>query len=279
MEKCLVCGTHLSKHRFVGLLECEKCGFITADVTLKEDEIKRLYSEGYYNGEEYEDYLRDEAILCKQFNNRLDTIQKYKKNIDSVLELGCAYGFFLREASKRFKHVKGIDVAEAAVNYASNVLNMEAYVGDYYTEFPEESFDLVCMWDTIEHLQYPELYLDKISRNQKAGDMLCVTTGDIGSFLARIQGRKWRQIHPPTHLQYFSLKTLTKFLEKYNYKIVHQEYIPTEVCINTILYTYLCLRSNHKKIFDVLSKMPFTKMSIKVKLFDYMFLVAEKVED
>src|SRR5262249_32934582 len=41
-----------------------------------------------------------------------------------------------------------------------------------------------------------------------------LTTGDAGSLLARIQGEKWRQIHPPTHLFYFTRATLARVFEK-----------------------------------------------------------------
>jgi hypothetical protein len=50
--------------------------------------------------------------------------------------------------------------------------------------------------------------------------MLFVTTGDIGSTLARWRGSRWRLIHPPTHLHYFSRETVTRLLSRYGLQVV-----------------------------------------------------------
>ena len=58
----------------------------------------------------------------------------------------------------------------------------------------------MCLWDTIEHLAEPEAYLEKIAKSLPVGGWLFLTTGDIGSPMARARGSRWRMIHPPTHL-------------------------------------------------------------------------------
>lgn len=277
MHKCMICGSMLKESKLKGLVECPSCGFITTDIKLSAEDIKKLYSSGYYNGEEYDNYLRDEKMISHQFNKRLDKIEKVCSGIDKVLEIGCAYGFFLREASKRFGEVEGIDVSAVAVEYAKNELKMNAQTMEFYSEFTGGgTYDLVCLWDTIEHLQAPDKYLDKISEMQNKGGYICITTGDIGSLVAKVRGRKWRQIHPPTHLHYFSTKTLSRLLYNKGYKVIYCSHIPTEVCLSTALYTCLVLKKNHTKIWKVISKFPLS-FPIRIKLFDYMFVIAEKV--
>ena len=55
-------------------------------------------------------------------------------------------------------------------------------------------------------------YGEKAYEVLKPGGRLFLTTGDIGSWVARIQGPRWRLIHPPTHLHYFSKATITRLL-------------------------------------------------------------------
>jgi hypothetical protein len=55
--------------------------------------------------------------------------------------------------------------------------------------------------------------LEKLATDVKPGGLVAVSTGDIASLLARHQGSRWRLIHPPTHLWYFSAATLSALLE------------------------------------------------------------------
>ena len=51
-----------------------------------------------------------------------------------------------------------------------------------------------------------------------------MTTGDIGSLMARWRGARWRQIHPPTHLHYFSKLTLAQLLERHGFTVAYAGY-------------------------------------------------------
>jgi hypothetical protein len=51
------------------------------------------------------------------------------------------------------------------------------------------------------HLEFPYEYLIKARSLLTAGGREFMTTGDLGSWNARLRGARWRQIHPPTHLR------------------------------------------------------------------------------
>jgi hypothetical protein len=59
-----------------------------------------------------------------------------------------------------------------------------------------------------------------------AGGWFFATTGDIGSPAARRQGQHWRLIHPPTHLQYFSRASVSRFLARHGLRTAHIESEP-----------------------------------------------------
>ena len=74
-------------------------------MSITREELSRIYSENYFKGEEYADYIRDKKILQQNFNNRLSFILS---NIDlhrivNALEIGSAYGFFAEVFSNRIK--------------------------------------------------------------------------------------------------------------------------------------------------------------------------------
>ena len=213
--KCCVCGGDLAKHdKISGLLKCSSCGFVCADTSITNEELKLLYTKKYFNGEEYTNYLVDKDLHIKNFKRRIKRLDKISGGIKgkSVFEIGCAYGFFLAVASEYSEDVSGIDISNDAVEYSKSC-SWNAECGDYIdSPAKKNSKDFICMWDTIEHLSNPKGYLEKISEELKSGGFLAITTGDIDSLNARLRGRKWRQIHPPTHLHYFSKKTLIDFL-------------------------------------------------------------------
>ena len=69
------------------------------------------------------------------------------------------------------------------------------------------------MWDVIEHLNDPDLYLKKINKITNNDGILALTTGNIASFNARFSKQNWRLIHPPSHIHYFSRESMTKILK------------------------------------------------------------------
>ncbi|MCF8257977.1 MAG: class I SAM-dependent methyltransferase [Flavobacteriales bacterium] len=197
------------------LLRCNGCRFITANCHLSDGELRRLYSHNYFHGEEYLDYLSEKNSLQENFRRRLAGIPI--RPGDRVLEIGCAYGFF-GELVKRLHHgavhYKGIDIATGAVAHGRSELGLDLIDGDYLrTDFPEP-FTHIFLWDVVEHLQRPDLVLKKAASELAPGGRLYLTTGDVGALLPRIQGRRWRMIHPPTHLHYFSAQTMSVMLRE-----------------------------------------------------------------
>src|SRR3989338_66650 len=111
MEKnCLICGSKYEKSKIVGLFECKSCGFKTANIDISDDDLKKLYSDEYFHGEEYVSYTSDRDCLQKDFLSRLDVIKRFcpRSKDKKIFEIGCAYGFFLELAKKYFDATAGI---------------------------------------------------------------------------------------------------------------------------------------------------------------------------
>ena len=260
MKRCMICGGTFHPDKIDGLIQCDTCRFTTTNLDLSQDELKKLYSADYYHGEEYADYLADKEIIQKNFQKRIKRLGKFLKDMQdkTLFEVGCAYGFFLEKAKVYFRETEGIDISEDATKDAREVLHQNAHTGDFATFTTDTKFDVLCMWDTIEHLESPDLYLEKANAILKKDGYICITTGDIGSLNAKIRGRKWRQIHPPTHLHYFSRDTLTKLLERKGFKVEDISYPGNIISVNTALYTIFCLKSNHSKVYNFFKKIGIT---------------------
>ena len=274
--RCLVCEGELQPSALPGLKQCAQCGFVTADSALDDNALAALYGADYFHGEEYFDYREERDSLRLNFERRLDTISRLAKGLQgkSVLDIGCAYGYFLELATERGLRARGIDISADAVRHAREVLHVHATAGDYLA-FPRGSYDLITIFDAVEHLARPHLFVAKAAAELKEGGLLALTTGDIGSLNARLRGRRWRMIHPPTHLHYFSIKTLSRLLARNGLEVVHASHPGVSRKLHSICHLVLARRLGwgwaERLALRLLPDVP-----VSLNLGDIMFVVARK---
>jgi SAM-dependent methyltransferase len=275
---CLVCGeSGLSAYLDI-LLKCPSCGFVTARMD-EPSEVRSIYEGDYFCGEEYLDYQADEAFFRENFRRRLREVRQRKAG-GRLLEIGAAYGFFLDEAKRHFD-VVGFEVNPQAVRHARDELGLNVR-GDDFLETPPadlEPFDVTAMWDVIEHVPRPDLFLARIAELSKPGALLYLTTGDIGSLVARWRGRRWRMIHPPSHLHYFSRDTLSRLLANHGFRVIETKSVGVARSWHQVLYSILAMRMKMGRAYESLKRAIPATWGFTLNLFDIVQIVAEKRAD
>lgn len=277
-RQCLVCGETLEESALPGLLSCSACSFTTADLTLSDAELERLYGPDYFAGQEYMDYVAERLVIRRHFQTRLRRLLQYVADARSkrLFEIGSAYGFFLEVAREHFRSVEGIDISASAVVYAREQLSLHVTAGEFLAHRMSEPVDVVCLWDTIEHLRDPHLYVEKAAAYLRAGGVIAVTTGDIGSWVARWRGPRWRQIHPPTHLHYFSKLTLAKLLERHGFAIAFTGYDGMYRSVDTMAYILLNIKRSRPGIYRALKRSGVINWNLYLNLYDIVYMIATK---
>lgn len=281
-SSCIVCRNEKYRPLYENLLRrCQVCGFVTASVDAAKVDFDDIYGHQYFNGEEYLDYALDKHVIQTNFRQRLDRAFRFKppSKMMSVLELGCAYGFFgevLREFAVENSYV-GYDIASDAVVHASATLGLDARCMDYLDsrEIPGQFTDCF-MWDVIEHLVQPDKVIQRIYADLQPGGHLYITTGDMERFLPRLQGRRWRMIHPPTHLHYFSRRTLSQMLERDGFEVCDVTYPSISRSIRLVFYSLFMLRKNPSRLVRALHRIIPENLSISLNTGDIMFLIAKR---
>ncbi|MFC1608437.1 class I SAM-dependent methyltransferase, partial [Candidatus Latescibacterota bacterium] len=256
MNECVVCRSTINEFLYEGIRKCTNCGHVFSDMQLSDEELFELYKKQYFFGDEYKDYPAEKEILQKNFRLRLKELQPHidSKRHKHMLELGCAYGFFMDVARDSFETVAGIDITEDGVSYARDTLKLNVVCDDFLKhDFGDQSFDVACMWDTIEHLRHPDRYVAKLGTHMKSGALLALTTGDIDSFVARFKKDTWRLIHPPTHIHYFSIKTMTEMLDKHGFDVIHDSHCGFYRSISTVTYTLFVLQRGWTRLYNLLA--------------------------
>ena len=265
MNKCDICFSEKSRilwyvHGYK-ILQCLECTLVYANVT--KNDIENAYEEGYYRNV-YPDYESDRNIHLMNNDILLDQIDKYFSP-GTLLEIGSAFGFFIESATRRGWKTSGYENSKyashiAQVRYQQNVRNEDFLNADI-----DKPVDIVCLFDTIEHLLRPSIYIEKISKILPQGGGLIVTTGDIDSLISRVLRRRWRMVVPPLHLYYYSPKTISRLLEKYGFEIVSITHPHKYQNCNSILQYLFNINKN---------KLP--HIPIKINLGDIMLIIAKR---
>ncbi|MDQ1591052.1 MAG: hypothetical protein QOG71_1679 [Pyrinomonadaceae bacterium] len=279
-NSCVVCGhDDAAAPLYPGILRCRACGYVYADMRLTDEELFSLYNEEFFTGAEFSDYAADAKFFRKNFALRLGELKKFldPARHRRLLEIGCAYGFFLDVAREEFEHVEGIDITDEGVRYAREELKLDVVQADFLAhDYGARKFDVVCMWDTIEHLREPHRYVEKIAAHTERGALLTITTADVDSFNAKLRKDKWRMIHPPTHLHYFSARTLAQLLDRYGFDVVYNRYCGFYRSIGNMAYNVLVLRQQKPQLYRPLERLGVGGLGFYLNLYDIMYVIARR---
>ena len=224
--RCAICdGADARPFWGRALVQCCGCSLVRAADRFFDVDPRVLYDAGYFTGDEYVDYRGDRRAAAYNARRRIRVLRALAPAAQTLFEIGAAYGYFLEEAG-RFWRSSGIEVSAHAAREAQR-LGVACALGDYADDdAPSPPPDIICMWDTIEHLADPRGALEKIAREIAPGGLVAISTGDIGAWMPRLQRGGWRQIHPPTHLWYFSAATLARLLEEVGFRVVRIAHPP-----------------------------------------------------
>lgn len=192
------------------ILQCAECGLGRAQASVFDPGA--YYTGDYFSGghaDGYADYRGAEPVLRREFANTVDFIRKYRAS-GRLLDVGCAYGFFLQEARPYFD-VAGIEIAEEAATFCrKQSLRVLTGMADEYNLAQLGMMDVITLLDVLEHLPSPHETLALCTRYLSPGGVILITTGDFASHSARVPGARWRLMTPPQHLWYFTLESVER---------------------------------------------------------------------
>jgi len=251
---CPLCLSDEIKAYFGDIMKCHQCGLMFSIVKSFDPAI--LYNEEYFKGRAYRDYIKEEVTRTKLFWDKFNLIKKYLPQRGKILDVGCGAGFFLKLMAKMGYESYGVEISEYASSYAQKLLGLDVFRGHLIEAgFPDNFFDLITMWDVLEHLPNPLDVLTECRRIMRDGAVLVVETLNVDSVLVKILRRSWPLFAPPYHIIYYNTCTLTTLLERCGFKTM--ETIPMQTYVKTLYgfkplryFRYSILRKTIGKFLD-----------------------------
>lgn len=254
-------------------MQCPMCGTGKADSESFDPET--YYDASYFNGSRtdgYADYFAAKDVLHGHFQQELTLLEKLGAKGGELLELGCAYGYFL-ELAQRSYHVHGLEICEDAVaNCIARGLTsvrQGAITRQSVASLPMA--DVLVMLDVIEHIPEPRAALQAGVSRLKNGGLLLITTGDFSSLVARAMGCHWRLMTPPQHLWFFTSRSLKQMGDSLGLELIHLDHPSKQVPFGLIVYQ-LC------RYLSLQPQLPawMHRIGLRVNLHDAMRVVFRK---
>jgi len=274
---CPACG-HMVDHRLrfrannCDILQCSSCSLGRAETPGFDPAA--YYTADYFSGRHadgYADYLGAEPVLRREFARSVDFIRGYRRG-GKLIELGCAYGFFLMEAARHFE-VAGIELAADAAEHGRRAgLNILQGTADEAKLRRIGPVDVIVLFDVIEHLPDPRETLALCRRQLNPGGIIVITTGDFGSLAASLTGTRWRLMTPPQHLWFFTRESVQRLASGLGLTVEHLDH-PWKIVPASLIAFQLRRMLGLRQPSGVASA---GRIGLPVNLFDAMRIVLRK---
>lgn len=287
---CFLCTTGqpqaaFHKHGWT-ILRCPSCGIYSLAFHGDYQEfLTRYYNKKFFTGSTeragYLDYEGDREAELRNMRNYVKGIQHFKSS-GKLLDIGCATGLFMLEAAKAGFDVYGIDVSRYATTIARKRFGKHVrQTSIEKVHYPSHTFDVVTMFDVIEHLEYPRTVLRKVKRILRPNGLLVINTGDTDGFLAKLQGKYWHFFIPPQHFYYFSKSNLLTLLSQEGFSIRRVDRQGKWV---TPRYVFHLARQIQRDVigqigFALVGKHRLGRLPIYINLFDNITVYASKEDE
>jgi SAM-dependent methyltransferase len=200
------------------LVECVSCGLQFVNPRLRPDVILG----GYRDGTD-ETFVSQAPARERTFAKALNMIEQLAPCRGHLLDVGTAAGSFLHVAAVRGWTVSGCEPNTWLGAWGKRTYGIDIKPGTLFDQhYADRTFDVVTVWDVLEHTHDPQGLLQECQRVLKPGGLLVVNCPDIGSWISRLMGRHWLMLLS-THLYYFTRQTLGQMLRKVGFMVVRMK--------------------------------------------------------
>lgn len=224
MNYCVICKSSKNKVTFneegVNVFRCLRCGHVYS----QHNQSQNYDGYFYRNISSYNNFWWDEAHR-KMYD---DFFNRYILGRNGcLLDVGCGLGFFIKRISSyKGWDVKGCEISQTAVEFAKNKLSLNNIRQGRVEElnYPPNYFDIITMWDVLEHIPDPDCLLRCLRVVLKDDGIFFIHTPNINIQLpkARIKKFFWKNHHhfleAKDHINIYSPRTIKMLLEKYGFK-------------------------------------------------------------
>jgi 2-polyprenyl-3-methyl-5-hydroxy-6-metoxy-1,4-benzoquinol methylase len=243
---CIVCNNsdeQLFKVKYqkenFDIVECQKCSFIFIPAYYR----KEIDYRNYKSTEVVEEVAKADVWLKIQRNLlRYRLIQKYQKT-GRLYDIGFGFGHFLLSGKQLGYDVTGVEKNRASVEFVRKQYGIEVEENDFLKIREDVTYDIMTLWDVLEHIDDADKIIEKVSRVLCPGGYVYIQVPQAGSLFATLFGRNWWALGLD-HVNYFSKQTIKNILQKYGLSIIK---IYSSIEMKNVLLYVILPKLKHRK--------------------------------
>jgi len=252
------------------IVQCQNCGLIRSNPILSSEDLARLYQGSFFT------YAQESRYAAETYFRYAEPFLKdYAKSQIRVLEIGCGNGAFLRKLKHSgIMHVYGIEPSQEAASFDPD---LKAHITRGMLApgiFPDEFFDLICVFQVFDHVAEPEIFLNTVRRYLKTGGKVIFIQHDAGSWSAKL----FKERSPIVDIEHpflYSKKTIRKIFELQQFKIIKIFQVSNRYPLSYWLKLFPLPRLFKNFILSRMEKSIIEKLPVTLSLGN-MGIVAEK---
>lgn len=208
--------TCLYSNELLSVVKCSDCDLVYLNPRPDKSLGLEYFEKAYSNAEGFEEheYYRNHDQIFRRNKVRFDTIKDLPVNRKRVLDFGAGQGHFVKTAADHGWDAVGIELSVAAIRVAKE--NFDLNLLDSLDKV-EGLFDVITLWDVIEHLEDPKQTLLDLEKYLAPEGYFIIETSNIDSsdYVALKENWSYWNID---HLYYYSRKTLNYLMNTINFR-------------------------------------------------------------
>ena len=157
-------------------------------------------------------------VKIQRHKLRFKFIQKFIKS-GKLFDLGAGWGHFMLAGKELGYDVYGVEISEQPYLYCVNDLKLPVDHIDFFEMDESKKFDIITMWDVLEHIDKANDFLEKCSKLTKPGGYLFLQVPQIDSYFAKRHKDSWKMMGLD-HVNYFGKDTIKQILANNGYEVV-----------------------------------------------------------
>lgn len=198
------------------LLKCSECGQLLSQA----DET--AYKETMRHFEDPEGVDRNPRAHLKRLR-RMERHWRIPPGETRILDVGCSFGTFLGIITGKGYRAEGVEPSRTAADVCQKAgLKVHCgLLGDM--GLIEGSFDVLTMFEVVEHLPDPHSLLRECHRVLRKGGLLFLSTGNARSWTARVMKDKWDYFNMVDggqgHISFFNPGSIGRLAENAGFRV------------------------------------------------------------
>ena len=249
-------------------VKCQSCSLIFLNPSFTDYHLAKYY-ENMHDAQS--------KVIAKEliFYNRIYSygltaiLKNISKKTKSILDIGCSSGVFLNLAQKKGFKTNGVELKKKEMVIAQK--RHKIFSKDFLTiaNTINEKFDVVTMWDVIEHIKDCHEMLKNIYIILKKDGLFFFQTPNTFSLAARIIQEKCNVFDGIGHVNLFNHKNIALLAKKNSFKIIHIKSVISEIPITNNYLNYddpYFGNNKQKKIIDLIDEKKLHKNFLGYKI-------------